>query len=365
MWKPPVQFRRLLPRRPSNWTAPTRHGVPRLFLVVQLAFWWPGVAWAQKTDVIILNNGDHVIVEIKRLERGRLEAKTDDMGTLSVEWEDVQHVSSPAVFEVTLATGVRYVGSLARTDSAGEVVVAALPPVTLALDRIVQITPIDESFWFQWDGSIDVGYTFSKAGDTTQLTLSGILKHRAESVDTTIDGSSYFSSKEGAEDTNRHSFGITVLRNLGQRWGVALLGHVEQNDELNLSLRSQVGGGYTQHFVQTNAILFSGLAGAVLNREEFSDETAGQTTVEAAFAVDFQAFAFETPKTDVTVRFVAFPSLSDWGRTRLDLDVRVRQELVKDLFFSVAFQDSFDSAPPSESAGRNDFNVVTSLGWSF
>jgi len=43
----------------------------------------------------------------------------------------------------------------------------------------------------------------------------------------------------------------------------------------------------------------------------------------------------------------------------------VRRELVKDFYFSVSFQDSFDSDPPSESAERNDFNIVSSFRWSF
>jgi hypothetical protein len=43
----------------------------------------------------------------------------------------------------------------------------------------------------------------------------------------------------------------------------------------------------------------------------------------------------------------------------------VRRELVKDFFFSVSVQDSFDSDPPSATAAQNDFNVVSSFGWSF
>jgi len=65
------------------------------------------------------------------------------------------------------------------------------------------------------------------------------------------------------------------------------------------------------------------------------------------------------------VGFVVFPSLNDWGRIRLELDITVRRELVKDFYFSVSFQDSSDSDPPSESAERNDFNIVSSFGWSF
>jgi len=35
-----------------------------------------------KTDVVMLANGDRITGEIVRLDRGRLEFKTDDIGTL-------------------------------------------------------------------------------------------------------------------------------------------------------------------------------------------------------------------------------------------------------------------------------------------
>ena len=47
-----------------------------------------GNASAQgKTDVVTLANGDRITGEIERLERGRLEFKTDDAGTLYLEWD--------------------------------------------------------------------------------------------------------------------------------------------------------------------------------------------------------------------------------------------------------------------------------------
>ena len=79
---------------------------------------WSPSTWAQKTDTVVMNNGDRATVEIKKLERGRLEASTDGMGTLLIEWDDIDHLSSPKRFEVETQTGERYVGSLAATDTA-------------------------------------------------------------------------------------------------------------------------------------------------------------------------------------------------------------------------------------------------------
>jgi hypothetical protein len=49
----------------------------------------PDLAWARKTDVVTMANGDRVTCEIKTLDRGMLEVSTDSWGTISIEWEEV------------------------------------------------------------------------------------------------------------------------------------------------------------------------------------------------------------------------------------------------------------------------------------
>ena len=39
----------------------------------------------EKTDVVILKNGDRITGEIKKLDRGKLKLKTDDMSTVYIE----------------------------------------------------------------------------------------------------------------------------------------------------------------------------------------------------------------------------------------------------------------------------------------
>ena len=310
-------------------------------------------------------NGDRVTVEIKKLERGRLEASTDDMGTLLIERENIEELSSPSRYEVRTQNGDRYVGSLSSNGTARELVVTGPPSTILEFDDIILIAPVNQGFWSQWEGAVDVGYDFTKAAGSTQWTMSSSFVRRAERLETRLTGDSFFSSKEGAEDTSRHSFGINLLRFVGQRWGLLALGQFDRNDELQLALRSQAGGAYQYRFVQTNSILFGTAAGIAVNREEFLDDTPGQNNLEAVFATRFEAFTFDTPKTEVTTAFLVFPNLTDWGRTRVELDASVRRELVADFFFSVSFRDSFDSDPPSETTPRNDFSVFSSFGWSF
>ncbi len=73
-----------------------------------------GTACAQpKTDVVRLANGDVITGEVSKLDRGRLEDKTDDEGTIDIEWDKIASLQANGQFEVTISNGQRYLGSLA------------------------------------------------------------------------------------------------------------------------------------------------------------------------------------------------------------------------------------------------------------
>lgn len=73
----------------------------------------PATALAQKTDTVTVINGDRMVGEMKTLKRGQLEFKTDAMSTVYVEWPKVVTVATEKVFEIELADGRVYFGSLA------------------------------------------------------------------------------------------------------------------------------------------------------------------------------------------------------------------------------------------------------------
>ena len=84
---------------------------------------------AQKTDVVRLRNGDEITGEIKRLDRGRLEYSTDDMGTVNIEWDEIDALSSVFTFEVELGSGTRFLGTLLEGAPPGSIIGAGCLPV--------------------------------------------------------------------------------------------------------------------------------------------------------------------------------------------------------------------------------------------
>src|SRR5215813_1322040 len=92
---------------------------------VSFVFWlfFPVDLYAQgRTDVVTLGNGDRITGEVVTLERGRLEFKTDDAGTLYLEWDKLTSVVTTRLVEVVTTDGRRFLGSLERAPDRSIVV---------------------------------------------------------------------------------------------------------------------------------------------------------------------------------------------------------------------------------------------------
>src|SRR6185503_11073737 len=84
-----------------------RPHTPTLLTILFVLSLAPAAAAQPKTDIVVLSNGDRITGEISSLERGRLEYKTDDIGTLQVEWDNVARLEAVGMFEIVTRDGRR------------------------------------------------------------------------------------------------------------------------------------------------------------------------------------------------------------------------------------------------------------------
>ncbi len=138
----------------------------------------------------------------------------------------------------------------------------------------------------------------------------------------------------------------------------------QENEELGLELRSLITGGYGRHVIQTNSRELNLFAGLALNREKFEGVDSSSST-ELAGGLEYAFFRFDDPETDLRVSLVVFPSLTESGRVRAELEARLRWEIVEDFFFGLSIYDSFDSDPLLAGSETNDWGLNSSVGWSF
>ena len=172
-----------------------------------------------KTDVVTLANGDRITGEIVQLERGRLVFKTDDAGTLYLEWDKLSSIVATRIVEVLTTNGSRYLGSLGPAADRSIVVVTAEGEVPLQMWEVTLITPIGRSFWRQLDGSIDVGFSYTRSSGVAQLNLNSDTVYRKLASRTRLTASLTQTQKDddsGRDD--RASLEMSYLRYPWQRW---------------------------------------------------------------------------------------------------------------------------------------------------
>jgi hypothetical protein len=326
-----------------------------------------GVASAQgKTDVVTLANGDRITGEIKRLERGRLEFSTDDAGTLYLEWDKLVSVVALNRFvEVLTSAGVRYFGSLGPSAERTIAVASAEGSITLQMLEVTLITPIGTSFWQKLDGSFDVGFNYTRSSGVAQLYLNSETVHRKPASSTRLGASITLTrtdDEEGRDD--RGWVEMSHLRYPWQRWFVAGAGRLETNESLGLELRSQLGAITGPRLVNSNRAQLTLGAGMAFNDERGVDVESTRN-VEGLFALRWSYYMYDRPKTNIDLTVQYYPSLSNLGRHRLQLDTGVKRELWKDFFLALSLYNTYDSRPPNEEANTNDIGFVLSIGWSY
>src|SRR3954453_20026907 len=112
-----------------------------------------GAAEAQKTDSVWIRNGDRITGEVKSLSRGLLKYSTDDLGTIYIEWDKVDRISTTTLVEVLLISGQKHYGFL-QPGASGWL---SLAGESLPLSQIVAMRPIDQKFFGRLSGYLDLG----------------------------------------------------------------------------------------------------------------------------------------------------------------------------------------------------------------
>jgi len=322
---------------------------------------------APRTDIVILMNGDRITGEVKSLEQGKLEFKTDAAGTLYIEWDKVQSVESTQFLRVELASGLRYFGQAPKAEESGTLRLVAGEDAkgwNLKMANVIRIDPIEQDFFKRIDGYLTAGYNYTKSNDLQQFTFTGGLNARATTHQWTLDGSSTITAQQGNDDSARWNLSGGYRYFLADRWFLQGFGGFEGNDELGLDLRSTVGGAYGRYLAQTNHQDWAAYAGLAYTKENFVGRDQADS-VEGVLGTQYSFYRYDSPEASLDATLNLLPSLTQSGRVRVDGKLRSRYEMVKDLFFEVSLYGTYDSDPGETAISKSDYGLTTSLGYSF
>jgi len=335
---------------------------PLLLLTLLLC---PLLAYAQKTDTVVLENGDHMTGEIKTLEAGLLRFSTDAMGTVSIEWEYIQRIISDKQLTVEMSDGRRWLGTVQKPDEGENLIVKTIRgPVEIDPDDVVTVWPVKATFLDKVDLSLSLGFEYAKATDIRTLTIASDFLYRTEQriIDATLRTN--VTTQGAGEDQNRQELRFNVQRLLPNLRYRSFNTGYDKNEAIGLDSRVFAGGTYGRYFIKTNQTWFNGFLGLIGTRER---TVLGEQTenLEAVLGTQYRYFSYARPERTLDTSLSVFPSLTDSGRVRADLRSTFKLELIDDLFWRMELYATYDSSPIDEGAEESDYGINTGLGWSW
>jgi hypothetical protein len=313
-----------------------------------------------KIDHLELANGDTLTCEVRSLDRGKLTAKVDGMGTVNIEWPRVRRLVSPASYQVELSSGRRLEGSI-DSPSDGRLTIHTIAGAEdVDVLDIVRLAPLDSGFWRSLDGSVDFGFNFEQADSLTQYSLNLAVSRRTARYLLQGTLNSQLTTDSSVSHQRRNTVGVSAQRFVGYRWFIAPIAQASQNEQLGLDFRSVLGGAVGRYVAQSNRTVLALIGGATYTHEQFVDDP-GSERAEGVAIVDWDWFTFGDRETDLSNVLQIYYNLGSETRVRAELNTSVRRKLFHDFTFGLTVLESFDSAPPSGQK-KND---ASSVGWSF
>ena len=326
-----------------------------------------------KSDMIVMNNGDRFTGEIKGLDSGVLYVSFDYIdGTCSVQWSKVHHLESRQLFLVKTEDGSVYSGTLKTAEGPADrpmqIQILESPERAEIVEQsqIVQVSQSSDKFWQRFNGEINSGIMYSKGNESTQYNLSSSVAYPRERWAAGAAISSSLASSAGSSVSTRNSLAIDALHLLRwNNWYYSGVANFLQSSEQEIQLQTNIGVGLGHYFKNTENAKISVLAGFAWQNTKYSQSTNSQDTQNLAAAmVATEVKLFKFNKTNLNASGTVFPALSQPGRAFFNANVTYYVKLLRHLTWNVSFYGNWDNQPPAHLSG-SDYGTSSGLGWTF
>jgi len=328
-----------------------------------------GLAWGyarDKSDMVVLRNGDRLSGDIHSLEFGILTLSTDNMSTLSIEWPAVRSVTSKFEFAIERRDGTKYHGVIATSEDGTDLVVqSAGTPVRIPMSEVERISRFSPRFWDRINGGLSLGFSYTKSSSIQVSNVNFNANYRSTAIDSSLAFSSNTSKDSSGSTTNRELLtgNVQFLRQSRNFWG--LFGSLERDQSLGIDARLTAGAGIGRRFLQTSFSEVTGVVGVVGTEEWIVGKSEPRASVEAVAGGSWQVFRFVDPKTRLNLSLYVFPSLTESGRYRSTGELSLTHKFPHDVTVGLTGYLSYDNQPPESGAAKSDYGITFNLGYTF
>ena len=350
-----------------------------------------------KTDVITVENGDTITGAIDSMSAGKLALNTNYAGMIKIKWREVEQIDSRYVYEVRLDDGERLYGRFAKTEEKSVLTFKVRGGERqLDLEDIVEIRSIEEQLADQLDLKVTSTIYADPNAVTLSLSTSGTYDTRGGRTGFSgriDDNQTKALDAEGdTVKTTLNSSNFTLYREFWRSRGAAQSYRVlnavySSNDALGVDHRFSMGVGLGRYFIQElghELAVSTGIQG-VQERKLRCDERLEADAIDCAgpesgdgdlidnaaelfFNMQWHLYSFASRDMDISMVGNAYPSLSEWGDLRGDLNLMLSWELFPSFYWSINARTEFDSS--AEQRGQlkidtTDYTITTGITWSY
>jgi|SRR5215471_14073002 len=328
-------------------------------------FAMPAAAFAARTDAVILRNGDHITGEVIQMRQGKLQVKTDDAGTISIEWDKIASITTADQYDITMRDGSHRLGYFRPAVlPAATLLDAAGVSTTVPMPEIASFERIQKRFLQRVDGSFDLGGSYTQSSGIANLYFDTAASYRRPRYAYAGSFSTNLTRQPEAADTSRYSMDVTYTRFRDSGWLVSALGLFESNRDLGFTFRGTGAGTLGRYLARTHHVELLSAGGLAVGRETPVDAPR-VTNIDALLMSGLSVFTYDYPTTRIDTQVLVFPSFDDPGRVRVNANGKFKREIFRDFYVSVSAYDAYDSRPKSASATKNDVGASLSFGWTF
>lgn len=322
---------------------------------------------AQKTDKVVLMNGDHITGEIKRLDLDILQFKTSTMSIANIKWYQVSNLYAPdKSFQIELKDKTKLFGNLDSTSTPELLIIKnEVGKYEVATDKVVTIYQVKQVFWSRFSGSVSAGVSYTKASDILQSNAAGSVSYTEEKYFGSLGFDLIQTLQSDTLYTANNDVVLNINRMMVANQFTTVFLTAQENTELGIQLRTGIGAGYGIDLLHTNISRIRFIGAITGNREEALGEAATTINAEGLVKLDVKIFKYTDPEIYINAFANWYPSITVTGRHRIEAELQIRFELLNDFFLEFKVYNNFDNKPVSTSSSTSDYGLISRFTYTF
>ena len=325
-----------------------------------------------RADEIIMKNGDRLQGKIVSMDSGKLVFDTPYAGKITVEWDQVERLTSDNTLEVTLPDKEILKGRAVKGEDGVLILQPETGPATqpIALAEVSSMSPPKPPPSWTWSGNASGGIDY-QTGNTDKQRYNGNLTvglakfpHRM-----TLYGQGYFEKSNGVETENKTLGNFDYNRFLNEKWYLFGNARGQQDKFSNLNFLGALSAGAGYQFWRSdekNLTMKLGPSYAVeyySQPQNFLDGADSRSYAAAFWALDFDMWFLKKHLQFFHHDDFNF-SLQDSTNWRANTRTGVRVPLIYHIFTSLQYNYDWVNQP-ADGKLHYDSRILFNIGWQY